>query len=144
MTPLKDCPDSPVPSRLACGQDDCAGKPARQSMHNHAGSQDIERIERRVLRSLCCGIVSLAERPGALLDLSRYRWTNPEHRVVFEALTKIPAGENAVLRELLPGQATRMGFPDVDWVGYFESDSKSDGEFGHLVRELFKIPPPGL
>lgn len=112
-------------------------------MHDHAESQDIEGVERHVLRALCCGNVPLAERPGALLDLRGYHWTNPEHRIVFEALTRIPAGENALVRDLLPGQATRMGFPDVDWVRYFEPDSKSDGEFGRLLRELFKTPPPG-
>jgi hypothetical protein len=44
---------------------------------------------------------------------------DPKHRVVFEALTALPGRQPSALREQLPAQATRMGFPDVNWQNYF-------------------------
>src|SRR5580658_9984700 len=56
-----------------------------------------------------------AIRAAILAQLRTHHWQDPEHRVVFEALTALPGRQASDLREQLPAQATRMGFPDVNW-----------------------------
>jgi len=84
-------------------------------------------LESKILRALCStpspsnsSAPQIASaRPAILAKLRAYRWQDPEHRVVFEALTLLPGRNPAELREQLPAQATRMGFPDVNWDHYF-------------------------
>ena len=57
--------------------------------------------------------------PALLRELHSHRWQDPEHRIVYEALAGVRVFDILSLREQLPAQATRMGFPDVDWTLYF-------------------------
>ena len=41
-----------------------------------------------------------------------------------------------LFREELPAQATRMGFPDVNWKNYFPAEAADCGDVAGLVREL--------
>ncbi|HVB55699.1 MAG TPA: hypothetical protein VNE63_04600 [Candidatus Acidoferrales bacterium] len=67
--------------------------------------------------------------------MAAHTWQDQEHRVVYEALQKLRAHDPEFLRERLPAQATRMGFPDVDWNAYFApADVSVDIE--QLIREL--------
>jgi hypothetical protein len=103
-------------------------------------------LESRILRRLCSGQSGFAA-PGThhvsgratiLAQLRAHQWQDPEHRVVFEALTLLPGRQSTELREQLPAQATRMGFPDVNWDHYFAaSDDKAPSE--SLVAELLAI-----
>ena len=70
-----------------------------------------------------------------LAQLRPHRWQDSEHRVVFEALTALPDRDATELREQLPAQATRMGFPDVNWENYFAS-AAADSAIETLVAEL--------
>jgi len=88
---------------------------------------DLFDLESRILRALCTEPPALSS-PGThdsapsaeiLAKLRAYHWQIPEHRVVFEALTLLPGRQAAELRVQLPAQATRMGFPDVNWDEYF-------------------------
>ena len=76
-------------------------------------------LESKILRALCNDPSPPATRPAILASLRSHPWQDPEHRVVFEALTALPGRQSTDLREQLPAQATRMGFPDVNWPHYF-------------------------
>jgi len=85
-------------------------------------------LERKILSALCSAPATRAEvrqeddtrtREAILTALHRHLWEDPEHRVVFEALISLPGRNMKELREQLPAQATRMGFPDVNWDEYF-------------------------
>lgn len=87
-------------------------------------------LEQEILRRLCqpCD-AEVSVQPlsnsheRAILELLAHRWEGAEHRIVFEALTRLPGRDAAELQRQLPSQATRMGFPDVDWEAYFTNDS---------------------
>jgi hypothetical protein len=105
-------------------------------------------LETKILRALCNPAPPLAslraEVPAAratiLAALSGYSWQAPEHRVVFEALTLLPSRDAKVLREQLPAQATRMGFPDVNWDAYFAAEAEAS-PIESLVAELLAASP---
>jgi hypothetical protein len=92
-------------------------------MRSCSHSIQLHLIERRVLCALCGGA------PGAdadlIVKLNSYQWMDAEHRIVFEALSKILPCDALSLQELLPAQATRMGFPDVDWRSYFAASGET-------------------
>jgi hypothetical protein len=113
-------------------------------MHAHSADRKVRTLERRVLRSLCSGACAPVVLADLLLGLRSYSWQDPEHRIVYEALTNVRryeaftavrAPENLTLREQLPAQATRMGFPDVDWALYFAAGAGEDGELEALAVE---------
>lgn len=87
-------------------------------------------LERTILRVLCSGhFTSLTNsspedgsRNSAVSTLFSHRWRDAEHRIVFEALARLPGRDGAELQRQLPAQATRMGFPDVSWETYFGID----------------------
>lgn len=111
-------------------------------------------LESKILRALCSDFDFVAAhfsapsainqsprkeapvtRATILAQLRAHRWQDPEHRVVFEALTLLPGRDATELREQLPGQATRMGFPDVNWEKYF-AVAQDDPAIELLVAEL--------
>ncbi|MFZ3216632.1 MAG: hypothetical protein WA192_11280 [Candidatus Acidiferrales bacterium] len=106
--------------------------------------QRILDLERRILRAICGGSSPLAShsqgsshpREAILARLRDHRWLHPEHRVVFEALSALPGRPAAELRQQLPAQATRMGFPDVDWDAYFALAATDNDSIEALVLEL--------
>jgi hypothetical protein len=78
-------------------------------------------------------------RATILAQLRAHRWQDPEHRIVFEALILLPGRDAAELRQQLPAQATRMGFPDVNWDHYFPA-SDDHPALEPLVVELLAMP----
>ena len=96
-------------------------------------------LESRILRALCSNpsprTDNLAARAIILAQLRSHGWQDSEHRVVFEALTALPGLDATELREQLPAQATRMGFPDVNWENYFASAAAASA-IETLVAEL--------
>jgi len=121
----------------------------------HLPDPALIRLESRILRALCCASDSVAAahltapspsnpsprtnnptaRTTILASLSTHHWQDPEHRVLFEALTRLPARSATELREHLPAQATRMGFPEVNWDAYF-APSTDNAAIETLVAEL--------
>jgi hypothetical protein len=77
----------------------------------------------------------IGKRAAIFAQLRAYPWQDPEHRVIFEALTALPGRSATELREQLPAQATRMGFPDVNWQNYF-APAAADSALETLVAEL--------
>jgi hypothetical protein len=109
---------------------------------------DLLDLASRILRALCTGPPAF-DSPGThdsapsaqiLAKLRAHHWQNPEHRVVFEALTRLQARNATELREQLPAQATRMGFPDVNWDQYFAA-STDNAAIETLVAELLVTSP---
>jgi hypothetical protein len=96
-------------------------------------------LESGILRALCGNPYSHLDNSAAramiLAQLRPHLWQDSEHRVVFEALTALPGRNATELREQLPAQATRMGFPDVNWESYFAS-AAADPAIETLVAEL--------
>jgi hypothetical protein len=106
-------------------------------------------LESRILRALCTEPPAFnssarhdaTHRAAILAKLRAHRWQDPEHRVVFEALALLPGRQAADLREQLPAQATRMGFPDVNWDHYFVA-SDDNAALEALAAELLSASRP--
>lgn len=102
-------------------------------MPSGASANKIFDLERSILRALCLGQAATTE--GVTHFLAVHAWQDQEHRVVFEAIQKLRVHHSESLRERLPAQATRMGFPDVAWHTYFApADALAD--LHQLIREL--------
>jgi hypothetical protein len=92
--------------------------------------------ERQLLRELCSGRISRGQVLSAVDQLANYEWLVPEHATVFQAVRRAVRAAGDSWREILPAQATRMGFPDVDWPEYFTSDEEDATLLNHLVSRL--------
>jgi len=93
--------------------------------------------EREILRRLCALSQSADQSADLRKSLAAYVWRDPEHRIVFEALGRLAIQLTpSQLREQLPAQATRMGFPDVNWQNYFCADESDSGDLEYLIRQL--------
>jgi hypothetical protein len=96
-------------------------------------------LERTVLRAFCGG----ASDPDGLTMseaktlLEKYVWRGPDNRVVFESLCGLSSSLSAgQLREQLPAQATRLGFPDVDWENYLTPADVIASDFPGMISRL--------
>lgn len=101
-----------------------------------------------MLRALC------RDDPGAetsrfVRELSGYSWQEPEHATVFQAIKSLAARGRRTWREELPAEATRMGFPDVEWRRYFDEAGAAGANempLPELVARLLNFgaqPPEG-
>lgn len=99
-------------------------------------SQAISDIELALLQALC-NTGSPAHLDRALRELESHRWSNPEYRVVYQALASARGKSPRSWRDELPAQATRMGFPDVEWKIYLgEKADLQKANLSDLLREL--------
>jgi hypothetical protein len=96
-------------------------RPSAPPMDRASKREAVTALERRILRRLCSGGPRVQAFAGVRSDLAGYKWLGAEHQIVWEALLRVPEG-SAVLRQVVPTEAARMGFPDVEWSDYF-SDS---------------------
>ena len=103
---------------------------------SHPKQLPTSEAERQLLRELCSGRIPREQIIGAIDQLANYEWLVPEHATVCEAIRRAVHLRGDSWRELLPAQATRMGFPDVDWPEYFTSDGGDATLLNHLVRRL--------
>ena len=94
-------------------------------------------LECEILGALCASPHLTSERGRLLRALASHDWRDPEHRVVYEALMRTLARGSDALRSELPGTATRMGFPDVDWGEYFKPcEASQASEVERRIRAL--------
>src|SRR5580700_4933818 len=110
-------------------------------MQKQSQTQQVFELERETLCALCVRASLNAQHPTAMRELSNHVWQDAEHRVVFEAIQRLSSSDPKLLREQLPAQATRMGFPDVSWDNYFAPPPGARLNFSLLVRELLAAPP---
>jgi hypothetical protein len=101
--------------------------------------QQISKLELRVLRALCSCPDAYEARAQAL-RLADYSWQEPEHRIVYDALRRLHATAKKRLSEKLPEEATRMGFPDVDWQSYIGAKPTRREDLEEWVAALKKTP----
>ena len=105
-------------------------------MPEHYASESITTLERHVLRALCAGTGTSDDWNQLASRLTGYRWQDPDHEVVYEALRAIKSWEPKTRRDELPAQVTRMGFPDLDWSLYFEGEESSTAEIEGIIGRL--------
>jgi hypothetical protein len=97
----------------------------RQPLLHVSSTTRIIALERKILVALCTGALRRPAWERLAGALANHVWQEPEHRVVYAALRQIRIRDPRTWREQLPAQATRMGFPDVDWRGYLAPKEKS-------------------
>jgi hypothetical protein len=110
-------------------------------MPKRSAAQRVFELERETLCALCIRGSVHARETTVMRELSNHVWQDAEHRVVFEAIQRLSSSDPKLLREQLPAQATRMGFPDVSWDNYFAPPPGARLNFSLLVRELLAAPP---
>jgi len=97
-------------------------------------------LERLVLRALCQSSCPEAQSQSVCRELATHRWQEEDHRIVFAALQQARRTSPSSLQQQLPGHATRMGFPDIDWAALFEpvpeSGAIEDDDVSRLVADL--------
>jgi len=93
-------------------------------------------VEREVLRALCSANIDSAVWRRTMARLETYAWQEAEHKVVYEALRALRTSDAQARREQLPAQATRMGFPDVDWNDYLTDRGPANERLDQLVDTL--------
>jgi len=106
------------------------------SPHNF---EAVRKLELEILQQLCDlpDDPPLRARAHALCQLARHEWKDADHRVVFDALRRTAGRDPTLLREQLPAEATRLGFPDVEWSAYFHGPSPGNRRSTEqLMREL--------
>jgi hypothetical protein len=102
-------------------------------------------LERQILRAICCEPGrSRKMRDAAIKELRAYRWQGAENRIVYDAVTKILKSGDVSAAEQLPAQATRMGFPDVNWELYLQTGERAETDVLGLLRELKAVENEAL
>jgi hypothetical protein len=105
-------------------------------------------LERDLLRQLCHTKLTRAAWTRVQRDLRAYMWQNVEHGLVYAAIRRLGLRDPQLLREQLPAEATRMGFPDVDWRPYFTpgqgaTRAPSPTQISRQIRRLLAAAPRG-
>jgi hypothetical protein len=98
-------------------------------------------METRVLSALAQGTREGSIRAVARATLQLYRWRDPAHRIIFEALLAMPSESSELARDQLPSRLTRMGFPDLAWEDLFTQPQLSQAEAERLIERLVKNSP---
>jgi hypothetical protein len=94
-------------------------------------------LERKILCWLCAQSNAEPTASRVKQKLAAYSWRDAENRVVFESLTGLASGLTPEeLREQLPAQATRMGFPDVAWENYRGQNEIEARDIHEIVDQL--------
>jgi hypothetical protein len=98
-------------------------------------------FERRVLRRLCRAKLTRAEWSKIVRALHEYAWLDVEHGLVYAAIERLAPHDPKGLRDQLPAQATRMGFPDIDWQVYFSANEKAGAAPGvdPIARQVTRL-----
>jgi len=96
-------------------------------------------LEQAILIALCSDSMAADVRGKILARLTSHQWREAEHRIVYEALQRAGARDGAGIQERLPGHATRVGFPDVNWQLYFAVETVAKMNVFHVVQELFRM-----
>jgi hypothetical protein len=95
--------------------------------------------EREVIRALCSDGADTVSRTKYFEMLSRYKFIEPEHRVIFDALRSLRASDTSTLRERLIIRLNNLGFPDLDLAPFFLPASLSRDAALLLVRRLAEL-----
>jgi hypothetical protein len=109
----------------------------REPSSNRRTNQQLFFIERALLRALCQSGALAELSSQARSELQGHSWQGWDHQIIFEALLHIGSVGDRSPREQLAAQATRMGFPDINWSDYLlEPAGPSAGELKRSVMAL--------
>ena len=98
--------------------------------------KNLAAVERAVLQCLCQGTPQGSVKPAGRRFLEQYSWSILTHRIIFEGLMSLMTDDPETLRQQLPAQLTRRGFPDVD-LELFDSPHKlTKDEAEKLMKKL--------
>jgi len=94
-------------------------------------------LERAFLQSLCALDGPGRREANLALKLANYIWCDPDNQIVFEALNRLSCKLTAPqLRDQLPAQVTRMGFPVIIWENYLPTDRTVDQNIHLIIDQL--------
>ena len=98
----------------------------------------ITEVERCLLCVLILREIAPSEWKEIEGKLGDYVWRGADHAVVYQAIVRARKRDPKRWREDLPAQATRMGFPDLDWKALYEPTPLIMGEaqLHRLIRKL--------
>jgi len=77
--------------------------------------------ERQLLASLCQHVLESGIYDSIVQRLTTHTFLDPEHEIIFLALTKLPRGNSQDRRAALGAVLTRLGFPDYDLEPFFSA-----------------------
>jgi hypothetical protein len=122
--------------------------PRRSQADSRDSSVRVADLERGVLRELCHATLTRTNWQNILRELRGYVWQDVEHGLVYAAIRPLRSLNPNALREQLPAQTTRMGFPDIDWKTYFTHEGENDpahsaGQIIRLIRMLRRLVAQG-
>ena len=92
--------------------------------------------ERRLLAAVCQNTLDAGARFAVMQRLAECALADPEHEVIFRALTKMPAGDSERTRIDLGVRVTRLGFPDFDLDPFFSITPAGASEIPALFTVL--------
>lgn len=101
-------------------------------------------LERDVLHHLCHARLTRPAWAEVARELHEYAWRDVEHELVFTAIERLGFCDSQTLREQLPAQATRMGFPDINWQAYFSPEGKRSPapSASRVMRQIERLMAP--
>lgn len=99
--------------------------------------------ERELLRLLCQCYSSGSASGQLWRTLEEYSWREPEHQVLFSALSGLRRFTVEAIRSQLPARLTRLGFPDLDWSYLFEPLGASREQVLARIGEVLGLELPG-
>ena len=102
----------------------------------HAESLAKSEIERLLLSALCRGTLAQSTRAEVVNRLATHEFIDPEHEIVFVALTRLGSRAPQDLRAALGTGITRLGFPDYDLEPFFDRNAPDEEEVKTLLRHL--------
>jgi hypothetical protein len=117
------------------------GDDIRQSQTGLDGADRLA-LEAEVLRALCGGAGTTEQRRALHESLAGYRFSEPEHQVVFESLCAM-SGRREISAAVLAVHLNNRGFPDLDFEKYFVAAPPSVEQALARVDELRSAPNPG-
>lgn len=113
------------------------------SARSRKSSADPAELERGVLRLLCHAKLTRSAFAKIVGALREYSWRDVEHGLVYAAIERLGSRDPKELRQELPAQATRMGFPDIDWQNYFSTQAQiAAADFAEIAALIGKLPMP--
>ena len=98
--------------------------------------QSTAEIERSLLAALCASALDPQTRAEILELLAVHTYANPDHKVIFGALLKMPRASAQHIRETLSARLTLLGFPDIDVEPIFELAPPSPERIRTLLHQL--------
>lgn len=78
--------------------------------------------------------------------LAEHRFADPQHELLFAALSTLRQANPQTIHEQLRARLTNLGFPDVDVTGYLEAPAPGALEVQEALRRLARsgeqeLPP---